>query len=62
VATVGEIEEFVLTETAFRETHYRRQILKPLELAEPPAITVLNPPPGRRRGTFASADMRIRFT
>jgi hypothetical protein len=29
VATVGEIEEFVLTETAFRETHYRRQILNP---------------------------------
>jgi hypothetical protein len=62
VATVGEIEEFVLTETAFRETHYRRQILKPLELADPPAITVLNPAPGRRRGTFAALDMRIRFT
>jgi three-Cys-motif partner protein len=62
LVTVGEIEEFVLTETAFRETHYRRQILKPLELAEPPAITVLNPPPGRRRGTFASLDMRVSFT
>src|SRR5687767_3199968 len=40
VVTVGEIGEFVLTETAFRETHYRRQILKPLEVADPPAITV----------------------
>jgi hypothetical protein len=58
----SQFEEFVLTETAIRETHYRRKILRLLELAEPPAIRVLNPPPGRRRGTFASLDMRIRFT
>ena len=30
-ASVEEIEEFVLVETAFRETHFRRQVLAPLE-------------------------------
>jgi hypothetical protein len=62
VATAGKIEEFVLTETAFRETHYRRKIQGHSSFREPPAIRVLKPPPGRRRGTFASLGMRIRFT
>ena len=30
-ASVGEIEEFVLSETAYRETHYKRQVLKEME-------------------------------
>lgn len=59
--TVGEIEEFVLTETAFRETHYKQQVLKPLELADPPGLTVPNPPPGRKRGKYPDKSMRIRF-
>ena len=29
--TIKEIEEFVVSETAFRETHYKKQILGPLE-------------------------------
>ena len=29
--TVQEVEEFVLAETAFRETHYKRQVLATLE-------------------------------
>jgi len=61
VATVGEIEAFVLAETAFCDTHYKRQVLRPLELADPPRIAVPNAPPGRRPGTFASPDLRIRF-
>jgi three-Cys-motif partner protein len=61
VATVAEIEEFVLAETAFCHTHYKKQVLKPLELADPSRIEVLNAPPGRPRGTFASPDLRIRF-
>jgi hypothetical protein len=32
--TVGEIEEYVLAETAFCHTHYKRQILRPMELAD----------------------------
>ncbi len=31
VVAVAEIEEFVVVETAFRETHYKRQVLKVLE-------------------------------
>jgi three-Cys-motif partner protein len=60
-ASVGEVEEFVLAETAFRETHYKRQVLKELEEAKPPRIEILNPPPNRRRGTFGDPSMRIRF-
>lgn len=30
--SIEELEEFVLAETAFRESHYKKQILKPLEL------------------------------
>ena len=61
VATVEEIEEFVLAETAFRETHYKRQVLKPLELAEPPNIEVIDSPPGRKRGAYSESLLKIRF-
>lgn len=61
VVSVGEIEEYVLAETAFRETHYKRQILRPLELSEPPVIEVIDPPPRRPRGTFRDSSMRLRF-
>jgi three-Cys-motif partner protein len=61
VATVREVEAFVLAETAFCGTHYKRQVLRPFELADPPQITVLDAPPGRCPGTFASPDLRIRF-
>ena len=60
-ATVGEVEEFVLTETAFRETHYKTKVLRPLELADPPGLKVIDPPRGRRRGTYRDASMRLRF-
>ena len=60
-ASVGEIEEFVVAETAYRETHYKRQILTNLEVANPPRIAIINAPPKRRRGTFGDPSMRIRF-
>ena len=62
-ASVEEIEEFVLAETAFRETHYKRQVLRPLELTEPSMIQVIDPPPGRKRGTYPERfkSMRLRF-
>ena len=60
-ASIEEIEEFVLAETAFRETHYKRQVLKPLEQAEPAVIEVIDPPLGRRVGTYPNKSMRLRF-
>ena len=61
-ASVGEVEQYVLEETAFREAHYRR-VLKPLELADSPTIEVVNPPPQRKRGTYPERfkSMRLRF-
>ena len=59
--SVEEIEHFVLTETAFRETHYKRQILRPLELAEPPVIEAIDPPLRRRRGTYPDKSLILRF-
>ena len=60
--SVGEIEEFVLAETAFRNAHYKR-VLKPLEIAKPAVIEVVDPPPGRRHGTYPDRfrSMRLRF-
>ena len=60
-ASVEEVENFVLTRTAFRETHYKRQILRLLEIAEPPIIEVVDPPAGRKRGTYPDSSMRLRF-
>lgn len=59
--TIGQIEEFVLAHTAFRDTHYKRQVLRPLELAEPPMLEVVNPPANRRRGTYGSKSLHLRF-
>lgn len=58
-ATVGEIEEFVLAETAFRETHYKVQVLKPLETAG--VVEAINPPSGRKSGTYGKKSLRLRF-
>ncbi|MCY4550642.1 MAG: three-Cys-motif partner protein TcmP [Defluviicoccus sp.] len=59
--TVKEIETFVLAETAFRETHYKRDVLRRLELANPPTIEIIDPPAGRRRGTYGDESLRLRF-
>ena len=53
--TVGEVETFVLAETAFRETHYKRQVLKSLELEVPPLLKVVEPPMNRRVGTYSDS-------
>ncbi len=59
--TVGEIEHFVLTETAFRETHYKRWVLRDLECSEPQRLVVVDAPPKRRRGTYGNKSLRLRF-
>jgi three-Cys-motif partner protein len=48
---VEELEEFILAKTPYRETHYKKQILKPMEEAAPPEIEVIAKL-GRRRGTY----------
>ena len=56
--TVGTIEKFVLTETAFRESHYKG-ILKALE--KDGRLEVVNATHGRRTGTFGDPAMLIRL-
>ncbi len=60
-ATIGEIEAFVVAETAFRETHYKSQVLRPMELASPPLVELVRSPKGRRPGTYADPELRLRF-
>jgi three-Cys-motif partner protein len=59
--TVGEIEQFVLADTPFRETHCKR-VLAQLERATPQRLVALNPRPRRRPGTFADPKLRVRLT
>ena len=49
---VEEIERFVVVNLPYRETHYKRQILKLMEEASPPELTIKHHPPGRKKGTF----------
>ena len=61
--TVAEIEEFVLSETAFRETHYKR-ILSEFEKSQPPGLVAVDPPARTRRGigTYSDPSLKLRFT
>lgn len=56
---VEAAEEFVLADTIFRETHYKKQVLKPLEGEG--LLTVPSPKPGRRAGTYPPGTV-LRFT
>ena len=38
--SITEIENFILTQTPFRETHYKKQILGPMEKSQPSEIEV----------------------
>lgn len=48
---IKELEYFIITQTPFRETHYKRQILAEMEKANPPEIEITCPG-FRRKGTF----------
>lgn len=50
-ASVSEIENFILTQTPFRETHYKKQILTLMEKSQPPEIKV-KCKGSRKKGTF----------
>jgi three-Cys-motif partner protein len=56
--TVDEIEVFVLAETPFRETHFKRNILAELERRS--LIAAIDAPATRRRGSFPPG-LRLRF-
>ena len=56
--TVGDIEKFVVVETAFRESHYK-SILKALEKQE--QLRVVKTASARRAGTFGDPAMLVRF-
>jgi three-Cys-motif partner protein len=60
-ATVAEVEEFVLAETAYRETHYKKQVLAEMERSSPPMLFPVNARPGRRSGTYGDPEMKLRF-
>ncbi len=63
VTTVQEIENFVVEETAFLETHYKTRVLRPMEKGVPPKIKALSPPPKRKPGFYPDwcKDMQIKF-
>jgi len=48
--SIPELENYILTQTYFRETHYKRQILIPMEKAG--EIDVNSPNPLRRKMTY----------
>jgi len=56
--TLGEIERFVVRDTPFRETHYKK-VLQALE--EAGQIVPIDPPAKRRRGTYADMSMKLCF-
>lgn len=58
-AKVGEIEDFVVVHTAFRETHYKK-VLKNMETATA-EIAINWAPEGRKRGQYGSKDIVISF-
>jgi len=56
--TPSQIEHFVVCDTAFRETHYKK-VLQVLE--DTNRVMPVNPPAKRRRGTYADMNMRLLF-
>jgi three-Cys-motif partner protein len=50
--SVDEVEKFVVTETPYRETHYKSHVLRPMELSSPPGLRVTSRAGKNRKGTF----------
>ena len=49
--SIEEIEYFVVVETPYRETHFKKQILRGMEYANPPEMAMVGNH-SRRRGTY----------
>ncbi len=58
-STVEEIREFVLAETPFKASHYKRHVLKALEDEDPPGLEIVKSP-RKRHGTYPDGTV-IRF-
>ena len=52
--TIEELEEFVVVQTAFRETHYKGQILRPMEMSG--ELLVIQGGTRTRRGVYPGGD------
>lgn len=59
VTTVSDVEEFVLSDTAFHTGHHKRVLA---ELEREGGVAAVDPKPGRRTGTFADTSMKLRFS
>jgi three-Cys-motif partner protein len=57
---VREIENFVIEQTAFTASHFKKA-LKALESAAPPRVEAVDPPPERKKNTYADPGLRLRF-
>jgi hypothetical protein len=57
-ATVDEIEEFVLAETSFRETHYKKRLA---ELEREGRVVAVDPPRNRRGHSYPDPRLVLRF-
>ena len=55
---VEELKEFVLSKTPYRASHYKREILAPMEGSD--ELQVVEAKPGRRRGNFPEGTL-IKF-
>jgi three-Cys-motif partner protein len=60
VTTVADVEEFVLADTPFHTSHYKRQVLA--ELERDGMVDAVDPKPGRRAGTYGDPNMKLRFS
>ncbi len=58
VAEVADVEEFVIADTPFRETHYKK-ILADLERSQ--LVVPVDPTHDRRAGTYKNTSMKLRF-
>lgn|SRR5574340_70608 len=52
--SVDDIERFLVVDTPYRETHFKTQVLKPMETAAVPELHVVRRTGTNRRGTFPS--------
>jgi hypothetical protein len=57
-ARVQQVENFVFDDTPFLATHYRKVLS---EMEADAALKCLNPPVGRRRGTYADKTALLEF-
>lgn len=52
VVSIGQLEEFVVAQTPYRETHIRKYMLVPMEKATQPELAIESAPIGRKRNQY----------